>query len=141
MPYKRRVSKDRGEPQITPIAIDLYQRARQLQQRRKQSPETERELSDLSFRLSAELKLARYEEDPLDCDREQPPRWLKTEYEVEDYFRSRQIRQQLEQALKARRDSVREVERKAKAGAEAKATAPQNPGDHTEPTPTPLPNP
>jgi len=135
MPYKRRVSKDRGEPQVTGEAISLFERARQLQ-RRKWSEETERELSDLSFRLGAELKLAPYEEDPLDCDTDEPPSWMRSENEITDYHRSRQIRLMLEQALRARRDAAREAERRA---VEAKAPAPQDPEDHKEPRPPPAP--
>jgi hypothetical protein len=113
MPYKRRVSKDRGEPQINAAAIDLYERARQLQ-RRKWSEQTERELSDVAFRLGAELKLAPYEEDPLDCITEEPPSFMRSDNEIADWHRSRAIRQMLDDALKARRDAAREAERRAK---------------------------
>jgi len=111
MPVKRRPGGPKAHgPQVTPEAIALYERGRQLQ-RRKWSKETERELTDVSFQLASALKLAPFNECPLDVDTEEPPAWVRSDFEVADWHRSREIRYQLESALRARRDAAREARR------------------------------
>jgi hypothetical protein len=64
MPYKRRLSKARNV-QITPEAIRLYERAKQLK-RRKQTEEVQRELNDLWGELHFALELRPYDQSPID---------------------------------------------------------------------------
>jgi hypothetical protein len=111
MPMKRRVSKTR-EPQVTSEAIALYERGRLLQ-RRKRSEEVQRELTTIAFQLAHALKLQPWDECPLDVDTEAPPAFMRSELEVADWHRSREIRYQLEQAIRARRDAAREAKRAA----------------------------
>lgn len=112
MPVKRRPGGPKAHgPQVTPEAIALYARGRLLQQRRKWSEAVERELTEISFQLAGALKLAPYEEDPLDVDTEAPPSFMRSDLEIADWHRSREIRYQLESALRARRDAAREAKR------------------------------
>ena len=97
MPYKRRGSKER-DTRITGAAVSLYERGKRLIARGDEDG-----LRDVSFQLAIELKLKPRNECPLDCDEGTPPDYMDTDAEIADYIRSRAIRLELEQALRARR--------------------------------------
>jgi hypothetical protein len=63
MPYKRRLSKERCV-KITPEAMSLYERAKQL--KRSRSAEAERELIELWGLLHLALELRPYDQSPID---------------------------------------------------------------------------
>jgi hypothetical protein len=112
MPYKRRTSKER-DGRITPRAVELFERLMRLPRPVKWTPEN----SDLGLQFDLELGLEPHVPHPVfDCDRDEPPLWMDDRDRIADYHRSRQIRLELERALRERR--------KARAAQPAPAPAP-----------------
>jgi hypothetical protein len=103
MPMKRRTSKERNLPRITVRAVDLFERGLRLQAQRNQT----REFADIAVALGQELGMGPWQADVFDCYKDEPPYWLTERDKVEDYWRSRQIRLELEAALRERRKARR----------------------------------
>jgi len=97
-------------PRITPRAVELYARAKRLL-RRPEIEENERELSEVSYQLSAELGMKPWQTDPIDCiGATEPPPWERgSEFAAEDWYRSAALRDELEQALRDRRRAQRQM--------------------------------
>ena len=92
-------------PRITPEAVQLFAEGRRLQKR----PRTEKNhyvLLDISCQLDHTLGLQPWNDCPLlDCGGHAPPKWMTHEPEIADWWRSKQIRRELEQALEAKRET------------------------------------
>ena len=92
-------------PRITPEAVQLFAEGRRLQKR----PRTEKNyyaLLDISSQLDHALGLQPWNDCPLlDCGGNAPPKWMTHEPEIADWWRSKQIRRELEQALEAKRET------------------------------------
>jgi hypothetical protein len=97
---------------ISPDAITLFERGKRLIARGDYDAPA---LRDISYQLAVELKLKPWLCCPLvDCvGYSEPAEWMDSDREREDWFRSAAIRDQLEQALKARRKAEREARKKA----------------------------
>jgi len=95
MPRKRRIDKSR-DTRITGRSIDLFERLMRLRRQQRWSPE----IRDLSCELDAEIGIKPWNSNPaLDCDDDEPPTWMNDPEKVEDWWRSREIREELEAAL------------------------------------------
>jgi hypothetical protein len=108
MPGTRRTPISRTpNPHITPEAIALYEKGKRFIARGKYDAP---ELSQISYELGRVLGVRPWQCCPLvDCvGYSEPADWMDTEREREDWFRSAEIRDQLETALRARRKAVRE---------------------------------
>jgi hypothetical protein len=104
VPYKRRVSKER-DGQITNAAVALFERGLRRKARGEPLPQ---ELLSLSCQLAVELHLRPWNDCPLlDCDGDKPPPWVTGDLEVSDWWRSKEIRRQLEAAVAAERAARR----------------------------------
>jgi hypothetical protein len=122
MPGTRRTPIGRPPiPHVSPEAVTLFERGAKLM-RRKPTEDIERALNNVSFELGRVLGLKAWNDCPLtDCDCHSPPPFLDSRDEIEDWWRSRWIREQLEDALRARRKAEREAR---KAAGQAPAPSP-----------------
>jgi hypothetical protein len=102
MPGTRRTPIGRTPgPRITPRAVSLFAEAMALKRRRGWS----REVLALSCELDAELGMKPWNPDVLCADRDKPEReWPLGDG---DYYRSRAIRLELEDAVAARRKAAK----------------------------------
>jgi hypothetical protein len=104
MPYKKRHGPAQREPAITEPAITLYETAKRLL-RRVATEENERALNEASHQLDVELQLRPWQTSPIDtigCT--EPPAWERgSALAAEDWHNSAAIRDELEEALRARR--------------------------------------
>src|SRR5262249_28098630 len=106
MTTKRTPLKRPLHPIINDRAVDLYARGVTLMGR-KPSAEIESELSDVCLELSAVLGQKPWEADVLtDCDCKQPPAFLRGA-QVDDWYKSRALREQLQLALHHRKKAER----------------------------------
>jgi hypothetical protein len=107
MPGTRRTPIGRTPgPRLTPRALDLFEHGARLMRR---GPNTSG-LSDVSYELALELGLKPWNDCPLvDCQSNEPPRFLTTEAEISDWWRSKAIRRELQTALQERRKARREA--------------------------------
>jgi hypothetical protein len=114
MPGTRRTPIGRTPiPHVSPEAVTLFERGAKLM-RRKPTEDIERALSPVSFELGRVLGLKAWNDCPLvDCDCREPPPFLDTRDEIEDWWRSRWIREQLQDALRERRKAEREARKPA----------------------------
>jgi len=106
MPVKRRLSKQR-EHAIDHEALALFERGLQLHRRRHRSIEHGRDYTAAASRLDRALGIRLWQQPVLDCTNEtKPPDWMDHELEISCWHSSKQIEQQLQQALAAQRARV-----------------------------------
>ena len=99
MPRKRRVDKTR-DGRITNRAVDLFELGLKLRAQQRDR----HEIDDVAIALVQALGLGPHQWDPLlDCNDDEPPTWLTDPDKIEDYHNSRQIRLDLEAAMRERR--------------------------------------
>jgi len=115
MPTKRTPIRRSPLPQITNAALDLFEKGLRLRRRQEWS----REIADNAYQLILELGMKPWNEDVFDCDSDTPPDFMRSPAELEEYARSREIRLELEAALRAKRKAAREAGRAQKAAKDA----------------------
>jgi hypothetical protein len=108
MPYKRRDGGPKArEPQITPAAVALYERAQKLL-RKPQSDARDQILSDLGFDIAAELKLKPWVPNIFNVVGYSKPEPYE---DADDWWKVAELAEQLEAAVKAKRKAEREARR------------------------------
>src|SRR5262249_53717138 len=88
-----------------------------LRLRRRQ--EWSREIADNAYQLILELGMKPWNEDVFDCDSDTPPDFMRSPAGFEDNARSREIRLELEPALRPNRKPAPEAGRAQKAAKDA----------------------
>jgi hypothetical protein len=109
MPVKRRLSKLR-EHVVDAEAVSLFEHGLQLRARRHLSADDRRAYSSAARDLDRALGVKLWATPVLDTvGMDAPPRWMDHELEISCWHSSKQIEQQLRQALAAQRVRVSAV--------------------------------
>jgi len=108
MPTKRTPIHRSPFPHITPTAVSLYERAKRLIARGNEDAPA---LRDISYELAVELKLKPWMVCPLDTLGFTAP----SPWEGDSWWQAAALADELEEALKARREAARKAKRAQKA--------------------------